>query len=98
MQVIGLESLITSFADLLTANLHYAATFWEEHQENFRAMFVHLLDEDTIAKLAKNAASMCLTFNHKIGWVPADYNMEQIYTAYGWYQQFNMAHTARKVC
>lgn len=78
-------ALLTISTDLLTINLHYASTFWEEHANNFYAMFTQMLDEETIGKLTQNAATMCLTFNHKIGWVPAEYNMEYIYAAYGEY-------------
>ena len=54
-----------------------------EHAKNFEGMVTKLMTAETVIKLSKNASVMTMTFNHKIEWIPLDYNMNQIHKAYG---------------
>eukprot|EP01125_Pyxidicula_operculata_P000814 TRINITY_DN1071_c0_g1_i3.p2 TRINITY_DN1071_c0_g1~~TRINITY_DN1071_c0_g1_i3.p2 ORF type:complete len:410 (+),score=81.13 TRINITY_DN1071_c0_g1_i3:2703-3932(+) len=52
-----------------------------EHESNFRDMIEYLMTEDTLERVANSAAALVLTFNHKIEWVPSDYNLDEIQPA-----------------
>jgi ubiquinone/menaquinone biosynthesis C-methylase UbiE len=68
--------------DFFTKNLHYATSWYEEHCENFEAMMDKLMQAESLAKLAVNAAQMTLSFNAKTRWVDVDYNKNVIEDAY----------------
>jgi len=41
-------------------NLHYASTYAEEHQENFKEMLFKMMEEETLQKLIENTKGLCL--------------------------------------
>jgi hypothetical protein len=63
-------------------NVQYAAAYWEEHRHNFREMVMRLLEDATVLKIAANAASLSLGYNHQKGTVPPQYNQKVIFPAY----------------
>jgi len=68
---------------MFTRNLHYAASYWQEHGANFEAMVDQMMKEPTLMKVADNAEMMCLAFTERTKWLPAQYNKESIYPALG---------------
>lgn len=69
--------------DFFTKNLHYATSWWEEHCENFEAMFDKLMTAESLAKMSVNAAKMTLGFNAKTKWIDVEYNANEVSDAYG---------------
>jgi len=76
----GINLLLIGF---FTENLHYASTYAEEHQENFKEMLFKMMEEETLQKLIENTKGLCLQLNLKKGWVPREYNKKVIEPAYG---------------
>lgn len=80
--------------DFFTKNLHYATSWYEEHCENFEAMMDKLMQSESLAKLAVNAAQMTLNFNAKTRWIDADYNKNVVEDGYGMFRYSNYGSPA----